>query len=654
MSFFIRGSLILLMTASGALAIPQSSHADDLPIVQTHENRQPAGVLTEGTLMLQLRAARGVWRPEKENGPALTIEAFGERNGSLMAPAPLIRVPEGTSIVASVRNDLDVDLRVNGLCEHNDAPCAPLDVPAGSSRDVVFRTGRPGTYVYWGDTFGVVSMEKRFGSDTQLSGAFIVDPKDATVEPDRVFVITEWSSLNRDQVRSVLAKDDTLLAALALHPKATTLINGLSWPDTERLAYRVGDTVRWRIVNASPEAHPLHLHGFYFDVDSLGDGTRDTPYPDGQKPRVVTQRLPVGHTAAITWRPERAGNWLFHCHFMEHVGPFLRLGPPKSSEHSAHAGHDDNAAGMAGMVLGITVTGGEHGTLDDPLETALAPTPRKLTLAMRTAPNRFGKEPAYGFVVTRDVQPSGAVSTNVTGPSSPDDVRAPGPTLVLKRDEPVEITLVNELPEATAIHWHGMELESYYDGVHGFGGMGNQRTPMIEPGSSFVVRFTPPRTGTFMYHTHVHDYRQLTAGLYGPMLVVDPKASYDATTDHTLVIARDGVGPMPVPVLNGSPKPQLEWRAGMKHRLRFVNITRHDTAIVTLSTADGPVTWRPLTKDGAPVPPRECVTKPSEFTIAIGETFDFEYEAPATPQMLRISVKDAEGRWQFEGIAAIK
>ncbi len=84
-----------------------------------------------------------------------------------------------------------------------------------------------------------------------------------------------------------------------------------------------------------------------------------------------------------------------------------------------------------------------------------------------------------------------------------------GPTLVLRRGEPVEITLVNRLTEATAIHWHGMELDSYYDGVHGWSGLGTRVTPLIEPGETFVVRFTPPRTGTFIYHTHLHDHRQL-------------------------------------------------------------------------------------------------------------------------------------------------
>ena len=53
-----------------------------LPDVRTHGNTQPAGVLKNGTLTLNLRAARGLWRPEKASGPALEIEALGEGNRS--------------------------------------------------------------------------------------------------------------------------------------------------------------------------------------------------------------------------------------------------------------------------------------------------------------------------------------------------------------------------------------------------------------------------------------------------------------------------------------------------------------------------------------------------------------------------------------------
>ena len=50
------------------------------------------------------------------------------------------------------------------------------------------------------------------------------------------------------------------------------MINGLSWPATERLTYQRGETVRWRLINLSSQVHPMHLHGFYFEVESLGDG----------------------------------------------------------------------------------------------------------------------------------------------------------------------------------------------------------------------------------------------------------------------------------------------------------------------------------------------------------------------------------------------
>src|SRR5690606_12614462 len=103
--------------------------------------------------------------------------------------------------------------------------------------------------------------------------------------------------------------------------------------------------------------------------------------------------------------------------------------------------------------------------------------PRKMTLRMEREAARFGDAPALGFVLDGDGTARGGVPV-------------PGPTLVLTRDQPVEITLVNNLQEATAIHWHGMELESYYDGVHGWSGAGGRITPMIEPGGSFVVRFT--------------------------------------------------------------------------------------------------------------------------------------------------------------------
>ena len=610
--------------------------APTVPPIVPNDNRRPAGRLTDGVLELNLRAEAGDWRPEGDAGPVLRVEALGEVGAQLMVPSPLIRVPEGAVIAASVRNDLAKNLRVHGLCERNGQPCAPIDVAPGENREVRFKSGVAGTYHYWATTTGM-PLQFRAVDDTQLSGAFIVDAAGVAPDADRVLVITDWTDLTREQLDRVAKADVPGEIFLGLKPRFTFLINGLSWPHTERLKYRVGDTARWKVINLSTQAHPMHLHGFYYEVDSIGDGTRDRVIQDKQ--RVVTQLMPPGGTLGMTWTPERAGNWLYHCHIRDHVSPERRLGGSSDSHHGHHA--HDASAGMAGMILGVTVLDRAR-----PAPTAAATSwtdVRRMTIEMQADPKRYGADPAYGFVLRDDE----------AGMFSSVGVPVPGPTLVLKRGQPVENTLLNSLPEATAIHWHGMELESYYDGVHGFSGAGQRVTPLIEPGGTFVAHFTPPRTGTFMYHTHLHDTRQLPSGLYGAMVVIDPSETYDPTFDHVFVIGRAPGQPGPV-LLNGQGALRSVWKAGARHRLRLINITPSDIFTVTLQAGDAPVTWRPLTKDGAPLPPGRCQPGPAKQAIGVGEIYDFEYEAPPGRRSLWLEVRSPGGKWQAQGQVIVR
>jgi FtsP/CotA-like multicopper oxidase with cupredoxin domain len=443
-------TLAIVVVASGADAAQPIAPNGLMPIL-ANDNRRPAGIVEHGTLTLRLRAARGQWQPEGHNGPALTVDAFGEERGALTVPAPLIRVTEGTLVDVSIRNDLDVPIRVLGLCTRDGGACAPLDVEPDSTGRVHFISGQAGTYHYWATSMGAPVPFR------ELAGAFIIDPASGQAAPDRIFVITEWTSLTAAQLAEVVTADDASERFLALRPAFTFVINGLSWPATERLVYRRGEVARWRVINLSSQRHPMHLHGFYFTVTQQGDGRRDAPVANGEGTRVVTHLLPSGGTLSLEWTPEREGNWLFHCHIMSHVSPARRLGAFPSSSHAPHGAHHnpagpDPALGMACMVMGITVLP----SYDGAKALGAAGPIRQVTMVIGAGRSSTDRAPTMGVAVADAQVPDLAAP-----------VRSPGPPLVLRRGEPVEITVVNRLTEATSIHWHGLELESYYDGVHG-------------------------------------------------------------------------------------------------------------------------------------------------------------------------------------------
>jgi FtsP/CotA-like multicopper oxidase with cupredoxin domain len=145
------------------------------------------------------------------------------------------------------------------------------------------------------------------------------------------------------------------------------------------------------------------------------------------------------------------------------------------------------------------------------------------------------------------------------------------------------------------------------------------------PGDSFTARLTLPRAGTFIYHTHLNDIEQLTAGLYGGIVVLEPGRRFDPALDHLFVAGWDGDGDPPLVLVNGdSVSPPLELAAGRVHRFRFVNIgpalrfgfsMYRDTALAR---------WRRIAKDGADLPPHQAVMAPAREVLDVGETFDAE------------------------------
>lgn len=589
--------------------------ADRLPAIAANDNRSPAGELRDGVLTISLEIGEGQWHPESEDGKALTVYAIGETGRSLQNPGPLIRVPQGTEIHAIVHNALPVAATVHGLHERPGDEKDAFLVQPRATQEVRFKAGEPGTYYYWASTTDSV-LARRMPIETQMAGAFIVDPPGvATV--DRVFVIGLWY---KEIPFSPLAP-------------AVATINGKSWPYTERFTFKVGETVRWRWLNPGVGSHAMHLHGFYYHLEGIGDAERFKSYNEAERPLVVTRVIDSGQTFDMTWVPERAGRWLFHCHMLIHMSPpewkkLVEMPEPgvvstPAHDHTYPAQTQD--AGMGGLVLGITAVGGS--------ESSKLPVWRAERKLQLTLAEHADAQPRYALQL-RDLAQSPSPSP------APATSQLIGPPIVLTRDQPVEIELVNRSTQPTAIHWHGIELESYYDGVAGWTGTTQQTTPAVNPGQSFVARMAPPRAGTFIYHTHWHDNSQLENGIYGPLIVLPTGEKFDHASDKTFLFSLGVFEPLGhLLLINGHPQPApLRLVTGRKYRLRLINITPNNEGMkASLRKAGTPVQWRIIAKDGADLAPAAAAMQTAELRITVGETYDFEFEA-STPQELALEI----------------
>jgi FtsP/CotA-like multicopper oxidase with cupredoxin domain len=508
-----------------------------------------------------------------------------------------------------VQNTLGVTLLVRGLCEPGPV-CEPLAVVSGGVAERQFVARHAGTYHYWASTTDA-PLAQRDEIDSQLGGAIIVDASDSH-RLDRVFVITR------------IDRASTLNRHTGVDRELVTL-NGRSWPLTPKLDHAVGDDVRWRVINLSDESHAMHLHGFYFQVTSVGDGRVDRIYADGDRRLSVTEAVPPGGTFTMSWVPERPGNWLFHCHMTAHMS--------NGTAHAAHESGADPAAGMAGLVVGVRVSGGSR---HDPPPAAA----RAFTMHLQQENGRYGNVP--GFRV--EFEGTDTLRLNA-GP-------VPGPVLVLTRGEPVAVSIRNQSEQPSAIHWHGIELDSYFDGVPGWSGIGTSMTPPIAPGGSFVARFTPPRAGTFIYHTHWHDVAQLAGGLYGALIVLEPGQKYDFQRDHVFIIGLDGAvvaGRREPFALNGRSAPEaVAVQKGVPHRFRLINITPNNVGLTFfLLQGPEPVEWRAIAKDGADLPPSQATTRRAVQLVSVGETYDFEW-TPSRAGNAWLEVRRANGEWVIQ------
>ena len=229
-----------------------------------------------------------------------------------------------------------------------------------------------------------------------------------------------------------------------------------------------------------------------------------------------------------------------------------------------------------------------------------------------------------------------------------------GPELRLRPGDTLAATVVNQIPEPTTVHWHGLAIDNAMDGVP------DLTQKAIASGDSFAYRFVVPDAGTYWFHSH--QGLQLDRGLYGPLVVEDPTEpgvdvdqvlvvddwldGIAGTPDQALANIRGGMGSMgsgmgsmkrmtssllggdagdityPMHLFNGRPpadRPTVTAPPRGKVRLRLIN-AGSDTAY-RFAVGGHPLTV--TAADGRPVQPVVVDT----LLIGMGERYDVEVTA---------------------------
>ena len=205
----------------------------------------------------------------------------------------------------------------------------------------------------------------------------------------------------------------------------------------------------------------------------------------------------------------------------------------------------------------------------------------------------------------------------------------PGPTLVAKPGDVINVVLKNSTNQMTNLHTHGPHVSP----------SGNSDNPfiMVEPGKSFKYQFKIPKNqepGTFWYHPHHHEFvaKQLSAGLTGAIIIEgESDKLLSKTTDRTLLFADPRIGTTDAVMktsmmdqmhgrtgdyllINGQLKPTINAKKGITERWRLVNAS--PSLFLNLTLENG--TFTVIGTDGGRTKPYEV----SKLSITPGQRYE--------------------------------
>ncbi|MBL0933211.1 MAG: copper oxidase [Rhizobiaceae bacterium] len=302
-------------TKTSAMGLPDAptmeSASTQAPLVPTSgPDYQPVVTLNGWTLPHRMnngvKEFHLVAEPvEREMGEGMTAYLWGYNGQS---PGPTIEAVEGDRVRIFVTNKLPEHTTIHwhGMI----LPCG-MDgvtgltqppIPAGKTFVYEFDLVKSGTFMY--HPHGDEMVQMAMG----MMGFFVIHPKDPQfmrVDRDFVFLLNAFDIEPGSYVPRVMEMTDFNLWCW----------NSRVFPDIDPLVVSKNDRVRVRVGNLTMTNHPIHMHGYDFEVTCTDGGW---VRPEARWPEVSID-IPVGAMRAYEFDAVYEGDWAIHCHKSHHT-----------------------------------------------------------------------------------------------------------------------------------------------------------------------------------------------------------------------------------------------------------------------------------------------------------------------------------------------
>ncbi len=175
-------------------------------------------------------------------------------------------------------------------------------IPPGKTFVYEFDLTKSGTFMYHPHADEMVQMAMG------MMGMFIVHPKDPSfmrVDRDFCILLNAYDIVPGSYKPRVMTMTDFNLWCW----------NSRIFPDIDPLVVRQGDRVRVRVGNLTMTNHPIHMHGYDFEVTCTDGGW----VPEEARWPEVSIDIPVGAMRAYEFDAIHPGDWAIHCHKSHHT-----------------------------------------------------------------------------------------------------------------------------------------------------------------------------------------------------------------------------------------------------------------------------------------------------------------------------------------------